>query len=166
MSMAASLEVRCPLLDHELAEMASGLPHGWKIANGRGKQILLKAIGGRLPAELLTRPKMGFGVPLSDWFRSSLREMLWDRLTTKRFLERGIVSGPFVRKLLEEHQSGRRDNQQWLWSLLVLEMWWERVWGDGHSKIGASLASTSSITASGTASSFLPPRAPRSRARG
>jgi asparagine synthase (glutamine-hydrolysing) len=127
MSMAASLEVRCPLLDHELAEMAAAMPHAWKIANGKGKQILLKAIGDRLPPELLTRPKMGFGVPLPEWFRGSLREMLWDRLTAPRFLNRGIVSGPFVRKLLDEHQRGRRSNEMWLWSLLVLEMWLERT---------------------------------------
>jgi asparagine synthase (glutamine-hydrolysing) len=126
MSMAASLEVRCPLLDHELAEMAAALPHRWKITNGKGKQILLKAIGDRLPPELLTRPKMGFGVPLAEWFRGSLRPMLWDRLTAQRFLERGIVSGAFVRRLLEEHQRGRRSNEMWLWSLLVLEMWLEK----------------------------------------
>jgi asparagine synthase (glutamine-hydrolysing) len=66
---------------------------------------------------------MGFGVPLADWFRGSLRELVWDHLTAPRFLERGMVNGRFVRQLLEEHQSGRRDNQQWLWSLLMLEMW-------------------------------------------
>ncbi len=127
MSMAASLEVRCPLLDHELAEMAAALPHSWKMANGKGKQILLKAIGDRLPPELLTRPKMGFEVPLAEWFRGPLREMLWDRLTAQRFLERGIVSGPFVRRLLEEHQRGRRSNETWLWALLVLEMWLQKA---------------------------------------
>jgi asparagine synthase (glutamine-hydrolysing) len=132
MSMAASLEVRCPLLDHELAEMAAALPHAWKIANKKGKQILLKAIGDRLPPELLTRPKMGFGVPLPEWFRGSLREMLWDRLTAPRFLERGIVSGPFVRRLLEEHQRERRSNEMWLWSLLVLEMWLEKTGAMGE----------------------------------
>jgi asparagine synthase (glutamine-hydrolysing) len=132
MSMAASLEVRCPLLDHELAEMAATLPHAWKITNGRGKQILLKAIDDRLPPELLTRPKMGFGVPLPEWFRGSLREMLWDRLTTPSFLNRGIVSGPFMRRLLEEHQRGRRNNEMWLWSLLVLEMWLERTGAMGE----------------------------------
>jgi asparagine synthase (glutamine-hydrolysing) len=127
MSMAASLEVRCPLLDHELAELAATLPHPWKIAHGRGKQILLKALGDRLPAELLARPKMGFGVPLADWFRGSLRELLWTHLTAPRFLDRGIVCGPFVRQLLAEHQSGRRDNQHWLWALLMLEMWFQQI---------------------------------------
>jgi asparagine synthase (glutamine-hydrolysing) len=133
MSMAASLEVRCPMLDHELAEMAATLPHRWKIAHSKGKQILLKALGDRLPPELLARPKMGFGVPLADWFRGSLRDLLWTHLTAPRFLDRGIVSAPFVRQLLAEHQSGRRDNHQWLWSLLMLEMWFQQIeqplWG-------------------------------------
>jgi asparagine synthase (glutamine-hydrolysing) len=126
MSMAASLEVRCPLLDHQLAELAATFPHCWKIAHGKGKQILMKAIGDRLPAEILTRKKMGFAVPLSAWFRDSLQELLWDHLTSPRFLQRGIVSESFLRHLLAEHQSGRRDNHQWLWSLLMLEMWFEK----------------------------------------
>ena len=125
MSMAASLEVRCPLLDHELAELAATIPHGWKIANGRGKNILLDALGDRLPPELIHRPKMGFGVPLDDWFRGSLRGFLHDHLDSPRFLDRGIVSPEFLRALLAEHESGRRDNSQWLFSLLVLALWFE-----------------------------------------
>jgi len=127
MSMAASLEVRCPLLDHELAEFAATLPHRWKLRDGRGKRILLEALGDRLPPELLHRGKMGFGVPLADWFRGSLRAMLWDRLTSQRFLGRGLVSPEFVRALLEEHDSRRRNNETWLWSLLVLDLWFEHV---------------------------------------
>jgi asparagine synthase (glutamine-hydrolysing) len=127
MSMANSLEVRCPLLDHQLAEFAAGIPNSWKLHNGKGKQILLRALGDRLPAPLLNRPKMGFGVPLADWFRTSLREMLWDHLTGSRFLNRGIVSPSFLRYLLEEHQSKRRDNSFWLWQLLFLELWFRQV---------------------------------------
>ena len=67
---------------------------------------------------------MGFGVPLAAWFRASLREFLWDHLTSDRFLGRGIVSPEFVRVLLDEHASGRRDNNRWLWSLLMLELWY------------------------------------------
>jgi asparagine synthase (glutamine-hydrolysing) len=125
MSMAASLEVRCPLLDHELAELAATIPHAWKVANGKGKRILLDALGDRLPPELLNRPKTGFGVPLVDWFRTSLRELLWDSLTAPRFLAREIVAPEFLRTLLEEHDSGRRDNSQWLFTLLVLALWFE-----------------------------------------
>jgi asparagine synthase (glutamine-hydrolysing) len=123
MSMAVSLEVRSPMLDHELADIAAEVPHAYKIRNGQGKYILIRALGDRLPPELLNRPKMGFAIPLAAWLRGPLREMLWDHLDSPRFVERGIASQKFVRHLLHEHQSGRRDNQGWLWALLVLEMW-------------------------------------------
>jgi asparagine synthase (glutamine-hydrolysing) len=122
-SMAASLEVRCPLLDHEFAGFAAGIPLAWKRRNGVGKQILLDALGDRLPPALLTRPKMGFGVPLDDWFRGPLRELTWDTLTGERFKARGIVDPAFVRYLLEEHQSGRRSNHHQIYGLLMLELW-------------------------------------------
>ncbi|MEO7653014.1 MAG: asparagine synthase (glutamine-hydrolyzing) [Bryobacteraceae bacterium] len=124
MSMANSLEVRCPLLDHHLAELAATIPHAWKLRDGRGKYILRQALGGRLPPALLQRGKMGFGVPLGSWYRGPLREFLWDHLTSKQFGERGIVSPEFLKELLEEHQSGRRDNQHWLSMLLMLELWY------------------------------------------
>ncbi|MDP8981159.1 MAG: asparagine synthase (glutamine-hydrolyzing) [Acidobacteriota bacterium] len=127
MSMANSLEVRCPLLDHELAELAARIPHAWKLRNRKGKAILIDAIGDRLPPEILTRPKMGFGVPLPLWFRGSLREFLWDNLTSARFLDRGIVSPAFVRHLLAEHDTSRRDNAHWLWMLLMLDQWFVDV---------------------------------------
>lgn len=122
-SMAASLEVRCPLLDHELAEFAASIPLAWKLRNGAGKRILLDALGDRLPKALLTRPKMGFGVPLDDWFRGPLREFTWDTLAGPRFAARGIVDPAFVRYLLEEHQSGRRSNHHQIYQLLMLELW-------------------------------------------
>jgi len=127
MSMAHSLEVRCPLLDHHLAEAAAAIPHDLKIRNGKGKYIFVRAVGDRLPSELLHRGKMGFGVPLASWFRGSLRSFLWDNLTNSAFLDRGIVSPRFVRYLLEEHMSGRRDNNHWLWSLLMFELWWRSL---------------------------------------
>ena len=123
MSMLASLEVRSPMLDHQLADVAATVPHEWKIRNGQGKHILIRALGERLPPQLLNRPKMGFALPLAQWLRGPLREMLWDHLTGPRFAARGIASPNFVRHMLEEHQSGRRDNRTWLWALLVLEMW-------------------------------------------
>jgi len=121
--MANSLEVRSPLLDHRLAELAMSIPPAWKMRNGKGKQIFLKAVGDRLPPELLTLPKKGFGVPLALWFRGSLRALLWDLLTSRAFLDRNIVSEEFLLKLLEEHDKGRRDNSHWLWRLLMLELW-------------------------------------------
>ena len=127
MSMANSLEVRCPVLDHELAELAASIPHGWKIREGKGKYILLRALGDRLPPALLNRAKMGFGVPLSLWFRGALRSFLWDHLNNSRIEELGVVSPLFVRRMLVEHDSGRRDNSHWLWSLLMLELWFQQL---------------------------------------
>lgn len=124
MSMAASLEVRCPLLDHKLAEFAATLPHAWKMhKNGLGKAILLEAIGDRLPPPLLTRAKMGFGVPIAIWFRGPLRDFLRDHLLSRQFLDRDIVNPDFLRHLLDEHDSGRRNNDIRLWGLLMLELW-------------------------------------------
>src|SRR5260221_3692791 len=80
MSMANSLEVRCPLLDHELAELAWTIPNQWKTCNGSGKLILIEAMKDRLPPGLLDRPKKGFAVPLPKWFRGELRPMLNDLL--------------------------------------------------------------------------------------
>jgi asparagine synthase (glutamine-hydrolysing) len=134
MSMANSLEVRCPVLDHELGELAASIPHAWKIREGKGKYIFLRAVGDRLPAPLLNRTKMGFGVPLSLWFRGALRAYLHDHLGSGPFLERGVVSPAFVRQMLAEHDSGRRDNSHWLWSLLVLELWF-REWEQGKAAI-------------------------------
>ena len=101
------------------------LPSQWKRHGRRGKQILLKAVGNRLPSELLHLPKKGFDVPLASWFRGPLREFLHDHLTSRGFLERGIVSEIFLRHMLDEHDSRRRNNHHWLWMLLVLELWFE-----------------------------------------
>ena len=121
--MANSLEVRSPLLDHVLAEYAASLPTSWKMPGGQGKRILIDALANRLPPALLTREKKGFGVPLNHWFRASLREFLHDHLTSRRFRDRGFTDPAFLDALLNEHQSGRRDNSFWLWSLLMLELW-------------------------------------------
>ena len=126
-SMAASLEVRCPFLDHRLAELAAQIPTAWKWREGKGKRILLEALGDRLPPELLTRPKMGFSVPIAQWFRGPLREMMHDHLLSRTFLARGIVSPGFVQYLIEEHASGRRDNRTQIYALLMLELWYRNL---------------------------------------
>jgi asparagine synthase (glutamine-hydrolysing) len=126
MSMANSLEVRCPFLDHKLTELAMRIPHAWKLNGQRGKQILLKALGERLPADLLRLPKRGFAVPLAKWLRGPLNSFMRDHLLGPRFLARGMVSPRFVEKLVLEHERGRRDNRTWLWMLLMIELWFEQ----------------------------------------
>jgi asparagine synthase (glutamine-hydrolysing) len=127
MSMAASLEVRCPLLDHRLAEWAATIPTRYKLRDGKGKHILLRALGDRLPPELLNRPKMGFAIPLGDWINGPLRELVHDQLLRPSFLDRGIVSRRVVQNLIDEHARKRRDNHTWIWTLLVLSMWFDEV---------------------------------------
>jgi asparagine synthase (glutamine-hydrolysing) len=123
MSMANSLEVRCPLLDHELAELAARVPARWNMRGNRGKQVFLDAVGDRLPPALLQLRKTGFGVPLAAWFRGPLKDLLQDHLLAPQFLQKDIVSPDFVRYLIDEHLRGRRDNYYWLWRLLVLDLW-------------------------------------------
>ena len=135
MSMANSLEVRCPMLDQELAQLAARIPHAWKLKNGRGKDIFIRAVGHRLPPELLRQPKRGFGVPLGSWLRGSLRSFVWDHLTSREFLDRRMVSPEFVRNLLDEHDRGRRDNHHHLWKLLMLELWFQQ---DGRLRTNAT----------------------------
>lgn len=127
MSMANSIEVRCPLLDHKLAEFARQIPAEWNMSNGKGKAFFLEALGDRLASENLSMPKRGFGVPLAKWFRQDARELLSDILLSERFALRGVCEPAFVAYLLEEHQTGRRDNYHLLWMLLMLELWF-RSW--------------------------------------
>ncbi len=128
MSMANSLEARCPFLDHKLVEMAAQMPYEWKLDGTvrPGKRIFVEAIADRLPPELLAAPKAGFGVPLASWFRGSLRSFLWDHLTSARFCNRDICEPDFLNQLMAEHDCGRRNNYHVLWRLLMLEIWFEQ----------------------------------------
>ena len=132
MSMANSLEIRCPLLDQDLAELAARIPHAWKIRNKRGKDVFIRALGHRLPPALLNQPKRGFGVPLATWFRGPMQSFLFDHLTSQAFLSRGMVSPEFVGRLLEEHDRGRRNNHHHLWKLLMLELWFREFHEHEH----------------------------------
>lgn len=110
MSMANSLEVRCPMLDHQVAAFGMRLPFSFNVRNGRGKRFLAEAFADRLPREIFDRPKRGFSCPLALWFRGSLRSFVHDHLRSRSFL-------------IGEHERGLRDNYAVLWMLLVLELW-------------------------------------------
>ncbi len=142
MSMANSLEIRSPMLDHELAELAVRIPLSWKLKKGRRNDIFIRAVGHRLPQELLRHPGRAFGVPLGRWFRGSLRSFVWDHLTSRPFLDRRMVSAQFVMHLLEEHDSGRRDNHRHLWKLLMLELWFQE---DGSLQSAATSAEACTV---------------------
>ena len=120
-SMAHSLEVRVPLLDHKLAEWVSGLPTSLKLHGGEGKYILKKAFEPLLPKDILYRPKMGFSVPLANWFRGPLKERLRRDLLEGGLADTGLFNQHYLERLVNEHQSGRRDHSAPLWSLLMFQ---------------------------------------------
>jgi len=125
-SMAVSLEVRVPLLDHRVVEYASRLPNNMKYRNGTGKYLLKKLLGRYIPTELFERPKMGFGVPIDTWLRSDLRPLLLDYLSPDRLKGEGIFNHAFVEEKVKEHLSGAFNHQYRLWALLMWEMWRDR----------------------------------------
>jgi asparagine synthase (glutamine-hydrolysing) len=122
-SMAHSLEVRSPLLDHVLVEFAASLPVDMKLRGTVRKYLVRRIMGDVLPADVLRQPKRGFGVPIERWFRADLREMAYDLLLDGRARQRGYFREDVVRRYLDEHVQGRRDHHSRLWMLLMLELW-------------------------------------------
>jgi len=118
-SMAHSLELRSPWLDHEVVALGLALPESLKTRGREGKVALRRAFAADLPPEVAGRGKTGFGVPLGRWFRSDLRDAAHDLLSS----DRGWFRPETVRRLLEEHESGRADHGHRLWCLLMLELW-------------------------------------------
>jgi asparagine synthase (glutamine-hydrolysing) len=130
-SMANSLEVRSPFLDHEVVEFAASLPLHLKLRGWTQKYLLRRAMRGLLPEAVIRRPKMGFGVPIDHWFRHELREMAYDVLLDARARQRGYFRPDVVRRYLDEHVEGRAHHHPRLWSLLMLEQW-HRVFIDAR----------------------------------
>ncbi len=128
-SMAHGLECRAPFLDHRVVEFAAALPVRLKYHWGQGKYLLKKTYAHLLPREVFTRKKMGFGVPLSKWFRDELKSMTRDVLLSAKAIERGYFRPDAVEQLITEHESGDYDHSHRLWALLFLELWL-REWID------------------------------------
>ncbi|BAZ94696.1 amidotransferase 1, exosortase A system-associated [Thiohalobacter sp. COW1] len=118
-SMAHSLEVRVPVLDHKFVEWVSGLPPQLKLHKREGKLIFKRAMERYLPDDILYRKKMGFAVPLAAWFRGPLREKVRRSLLGPDLLDTGLFNPDFIRRLVDQHQSGQRDHSAVLWSLLM-----------------------------------------------
>lgn len=120
-SMAHSLEVREPLMDHELVEWMATLPSSHKISGSQGKYLLKKAFEPRLPAEVLYRPKMGFSVPLARWFRGPLKQRVRNAVLGSRLADTGWFNHDYLRHLVDAHQNGTHDYSAPLWTLLMFE---------------------------------------------
>jgi asparagine synthase (glutamine-hydrolysing) len=122
-SMASSLEVRAPFLDHELVEFVMSLPSTLKLKGLTSKYILKKMMKGLLPDKVINRPKKGFGVPIAKWVKGELRGLFEDCLSSDRIKREGFLNPGYVTLLLQDHLSNKKDNRKQLWTLLVWELW-------------------------------------------
>ncbi len=125
-SMACSLELRTPYLDHRLIEFAFGLPASLKVRHLRLKYLLKEAVSRWLPHRIVYRQKRGFSVPISQWMRRELRPLLDETLREEKLRNGGIFNGRYVRRLLDEHWSGRADHRRTLWPLFCFQLWRDR----------------------------------------
>lgn len=123
-SMAVSLEGRSPFLDHELLELTAQIPFGLKIKGFNDKKyILKKALKGLIPNKVMFRPKMGFGVPIDDWFRKELKKYAYEILLSEKAISRNIFKKEEIQKLLDKHNSSAINYSPKIWALLTLELW-------------------------------------------
>jgi asparagine synthase (glutamine-hydrolysing) len=122
-SMAVSLEVRCPLLDHKVMELLARIPSRLKMKGTTGKYLFKKAMEPYLPQSTIYRTKMGFGVPLAAWFRGGIRDFARAYILER---EDPYLSGPYVRKMWTQHQKGIRDRSTQLWNVLMFRLWLDK----------------------------------------
>ena len=121
-SMANSLEVRCPLLDHKLMELVARMPSDLKLHNGRGKYIFKKALEGKLPPAVLNRPKKGFAMPVAEWFRGELKDFAYETIF---YRNDDILNSRFLTHCWKQHQRQQRDWSALLWCTLMFRLWQE-----------------------------------------
>lgn len=122
-SMAVSLEVRCPLLDHKIMELIARVPSRFKMKGTTGKYLFKKALEPYLPQDIIYRTKMGFGVPLADWFRAGIRDFARAYIIDR---EDPYLSSSFVGKIWDQHQKGIRDRSSQLWNVLMFRLWLDK----------------------------------------
>ncbi|MBC7941301.1 MAG: asparagine synthetase B, partial [Chitinophagaceae bacterium] len=126
-SMAHSLEVREPLMDHPLLEWLATLPSSLKVRGDEGKFLLKQALEPHLPHDVLYRPKMGFAVPLARWFRGPLKQRVRDAVLGDRLADTGWFERVALERLVVDHQSGRQDHSAALWSVMMFEAFLRQV---------------------------------------
>ena len=122
MTMANSVELRVPFLDHQVLEFAAALPPEFKVKGWSTKRILKAALRDRVPRAILDRPKTGFPVPSARWIQNDLREPIRDLLTAQKTIERGYFRKKTIESLLDCDSPGP-DNSKTIFSLVVLELW-------------------------------------------
>ncbi|MCU0289283.1 MAG: asparagine synthase C-terminal domain-containing protein, partial [Acidobacteria bacterium] len=126
MSMAASLEVRVPLLDTKIVEFAFSLPPELKVRGTVTKWFFKKAMAGILPDEIINRRKEGFSIPIKNWLRTELKDLMMEYLSQKRLNETGLFNSSYIRQMISEHINGECDHSHRLWALINFNLWRER----------------------------------------
>jgi asparagine synthase (glutamine-hydrolysing) len=129
-SMACSLEMRTPFLDHRLIEFATGLPTNLKVRGFKGKYILKHAVRKWLPRKIVYRQKRGFTVPIASWIRDELRPLVAETLEEGKLKRQGLFNSAFVQQMFQEHVAGKADHRKALWTLFCFQLWYDR-WGMG-----------------------------------
>jgi len=125
-SMANSLEARVPFLDYTFVEFVAKLPPNLKLKGLTTKYILKKAVKDLLPKGIAGRKKKGFGIPIAKWFKKELKEFVLDVFAEDKIKQQGFFNYSYIKRLLDDHFEGRRDNRKQLWTLLVFELWYDR----------------------------------------
>ena len=126
-TMANSLEARSPFLDHKVIEFAASLPENIKMSRFQTKSLLKKVAANLVPREAVYRRKMGFGVPIGDWFRGEMKGFVREMLLSEKSLNRGVIRPEMLKRYVDEHTSAEKDHAFKLWTLLMLELWFESV---------------------------------------
>jgi asparagine synthase (glutamine-hydrolysing) len=144
--MAHGLEVRPPLLDHKLLELAAQIPSRFKVRGREGKSIFKQSFRGRLPTSAVDRRKQGFELPIDDWIRGPLRDMIEVSVLNSNAPVAGLINPTIARRLYRSHVAGSGNHGAELWTLLVLSRWAERYLGANSSRAIGNGESTSSAT--------------------
>src|SRR5690606_14110799 len=122
-AMAHSLEVRVPMLDHRVVELAWRMPLGWKIRDGEGKWPLRQLLYRHVPRVLMDRPKKGFSIPLADWLRGPLRDWAEALIEPGRIAREGYLEAAPIQRAWQQHQEGDQDHSSRLWCVLAFQSW-------------------------------------------
>lgn len=125
-SMFHALEVRAPFLDFVLADFVNSLPYNYKIRGFTTKYILKKLMKGKLPQNIIDRPKKGFGIPLTSWLKNELKDFCNEALNESDIKEGGLFDFDYIKVLKEGHFSGREDNRKQLWTLMMFQVWYKK----------------------------------------
>jgi asparagine synthase (glutamine-hydrolysing) len=125
-TMSNSLEAREPFLDHKLIELAAMLPDSMKLQGGLGKRIVRDIVYKRIPREIIDKPKKGFGIPILDWLRTDLREILTDTLSAQSLQNAGLYDVDLVSREIARYLNGDKGNFEWIWFLFMFELWRQR----------------------------------------